>query len=63
MTLDILKNPRLYRKAGMAFVTALIGSLGTAMADGALDQIEILTSLGVAIIAFGTVFQTPNAVE
>ncbi|GAA0936238.1 hypothetical protein [Actinocorallia libanotica] len=60
---ETLKNPKTYAKAGAAGLTALIGALGTSMADGKLDEVEILASLGVAIVAFGTVFQTPNKAE
>lgn len=61
--IETLKNPKLYRKAGSAFTAALLGALGVSMADGKLGELEILAALGTALVAFGAVFQTPNASE
>ena len=49
-----------YAKAIAAGVTALVGSLGTALADGQLDGIEIGGVIAATLVAAGIVFRVPN---
>lgn len=49
-----------YAKAIAAGVTALVGSLGTALADGQLDGVEIGGVIAATLVAAGVVFQVRN---
>jgi hypothetical protein len=48
-------------KAIAAGVTAFVGTLGTALADGQLDGAEIGGIVAATIVATGLVFKVPNA--
>lgn len=50
-------------KAGLAFLTAGIGSLVIALDDDVLTRAEQLTALSVAIVATGFVYQLANTDE
>ncbi len=48
-------------KAIAAGVTAFVGTLGTALADGQLDGAEIGGIVAATLVAAGLVFRIPNA--
>jgi len=48
-------------KAVAAGVTAFVGSLAKAFADGQLDGVEIGGIVAATIVATGLVFSVPNA--
>ena len=50
-------------KAIAAGVTAFVGTLGTALADGQLDGVEIGGIVAATLVAAGLVFRVPNADE
>jgi len=50
-------------KSIAAGVTAFVGALGTALADGQLDGIEIGGIIATTLVAAGLVFRIPNAEE
>jgi hypothetical protein len=47
-------------KAIAAGVTAFVGTLGTALADGNLDGAEIGGIVAATLVAAGVVFRVPN---
>jgi hypothetical protein len=48
-------------KAGMAFLTAGVGSLVVALDDDVISQAEWLTAASAAFVATGLVYQAKNA--
>lgn len=55
----IAANPRV-RKASAAFWTTLVGGVGTSLADGVLEQVEVATTFGAALVVTAGVWKVKN---